>query len=77
MVALVLGVWSGSAVALSRLKEYKNRAVVLNSVYDAMKDNVRHNILDRRDVFVDPRNKRDAQQEVEYYDAMPSESVNE
>lgn len=75
---MMLGVSGGGVVAIHRLKDYRNKAVVLNSVYDAMKDNLRQsNSWERRDIFIDPRNKRDAQQETEYYDSVPSESVNE
>lgn len=61
-------------------KDYKNKAVVLTSVYDAMKSNLQQDIrnnLNRNDVLHDSRNKRNTNEKVEYYDVEPSESNNE
>lgn len=61
-------------------KDYTNNAVLLSSVYDAMKSNLQENIrnnLNRQDVLSDMRNKRNVNEKVEYYDALPSESLAE
>lgn len=62
--------------AVARLKDFKNKAVVLNSVYDVMKENLRQPREDvlYRDVAFDPRfQPNDFPQELEYYEAAPSE----
>lgn len=61
-------------------KDYTNNAVLLSSVYDAMKNNLQENIrnnLNRYDVLSDMRNKRNVNEKVEYYDALPSDSLAE
>lgn len=61
-------------------KDYTNNAVLLSSVYDAMKNNLQDDIrnnLNRDDVLSDMRNKRNVNEKVEYYDAMPSDSLAE
>lgn len=63
-------------------KDYKNKELVLTSVYDAMKNNLQHDIrnnLNRNDVLHDSRNKRNTNtnEKLEYYDNTPSDSNNE
>lgn len=63
-------------------KDYKNKELVLTSVYDAMKNNLQQDIrnnLNRNDVLHDSRNKRNTNtnEKLEYYDTQPSESNNE
>lgn len=61
-------------------KDYKNKALVLTSVYDAMKTNLQNDIrnnLNREEVLRDTRNKRNTNEKVEYYDNQPSESNSE
>lgn len=57
-------------------KDYTSNAVLLSSVYDAMKNNLQQNIrnnLNRDDVLRDYRNKRNINEKVEYYDTNPSD----
>lgn len=57
-------------------KDYTSNAVLLSSVYDAMKNNLQKNIrnnLNRDDVLRDYRNKRNINERVEYYDTHPSD----
>lgn len=63
-------------------KDYKNKELVLTSVYDAMKSNLQQDIrnnLNRNEVLHDSRNKRNTNtnEKLEYYDNQPSESNNE
>lgn len=64
-------------------KDYKNKELVLTSVYDAMKENLQQEIrqnLNRNDVLLDSRNKRNTNtnEKLEtYYDNQPSDSNNE
>lgn len=65
-------------------KDYKNKELVLTSVYDAMKNNVQsemQNDLNQDEILPDSRNKRNtntnANEKLEYYDQIPSESQNE
>lgn len=67
-------------------KDYKNKELVLTSVYDAMKNNVQQdmqNTLNKDEILHDSRNKRNtnintnANEKLEYYDQIPSESQNE
>lgn len=60
-------------------KDYKNKELVLTSVYDAMKSNLQQDIrnnLNRNDVLHDSRNKRNTNtnERYEYYDNQPSDS---
>lgn len=63
-------------------KDYKNKELVLTSVYDAMKSNLQHdmkNSLNQDEMLHDSRNKRNTitDDRVEYYDQIPAESQNE
>lgn len=63
-------------------KDYKNKELVLTSVYDAMKTNLQQDIrnnLNKNEVLHDARNKRNTvtNEKLEYYDNQPSESNNE
>lgn len=63
-------------------KDYKNKELVLTSVYDAMKSNLQHdlqNTLNKDEMLHDSRNKRNTNtnDKLEYYDQQPSESQNE
>lgn len=62
-------------------KDYKNKELVLTSVYDAMKSNVEdmQNTLNQDEILHDSRNKRNTNtnEKLEYYDQIPSESQNE
>lgn len=61
-------------------KDYTNNAVLLSSVYDAMKNNIQDNMrsnLNQYDMLSDTRNKRNVNEKVEYYDALPSEPLSE
>lgn len=63
-------------------KDYKNKELVLTSVYDAMKNNVQQdmqNTLNQDEILHDSRNKRNTNtnEKMEYYDQIPSESQNE
>lgn len=63
-------------------KDYKNKELVLTSVYDAMKSNLQQdlqNTLNQDEILHDSRNKRNTNtnEKMEYYDQTPSESANE
>lgn len=63
-------------------KDYKNKELVLTSVYDAMKSNLQHdlqNTLNKDEMLHDSRNKRNTNtnDKLEYYDQQPAESQNE
>lgn len=83
IVAILEASRAGGVVAVARVKDFRNKAVVLNSVYDVMKDNLRQpSVIERSDLTYDPRYKRNDQQQqqpqdIEYLDAIPSESGNE
>lgn len=77
---MLLSIFSSFIVCGHVYKDYTNNAVLLSSVYDAMKNNLQENIrnnLNRYDVLSDMRNKRNVNEKVEYYDALPSESLTE
>lgn len=77
---VLLTVLSSLIVCGHVYKDYTNNAVLLSSVYDAMKNNLQENIrnnLNQFDVLSDTRNKRNVNEKVEYYDALPSESLAE
>lgn len=62
------------------LKDYKNKQLVLTSVYDAIKDSVRQDMqktFNRNEINFDSRNKRNTADKPVYYDNQPSESHNE
>lgn len=58
---VLLSIFSSFIVCGHVYKDYTNNAVLLSSVYDAMKNNLQENIrnnLNRYDVLSDMRNKR-------------------
>lgn len=75
---VLLTVLSSLLVCGHVYKDYTNNAVLLSSVYDAMKNNLQENIrnnLNQYDMLSDTRNKRNVNEKVEYYDALPSETA--
>lgn len=70
----------GCANAANVLQDFKSNELTLNTVYGAMKENSQQpNSMERSDLYVDQRNKRNTinANEGEYYDTIPSESNNE
>lgn len=73
---------TGLFVGAHVFKDYKNKEIVLTSVYDSMKSNLQQdlqNTLNQDEILHDSRNKRNTNinENLEYYDQIPSESQNE
>lgn len=63
-------------------KDYKNKELVLTSVYDAMKSNLQQDLqttLNQDEILHDSRNKRNTNtnEKLDYYDQSSSDSQNE
>ena len=79
-IAIVLSVFATTFIVCGHVyKDYTNNAVLLSSVYDAMKSDLKEDVRDNLKKYdiTDPRNKRNVNEKVEYYDTNPSESMNE
>lgn len=66
-------------VAVHIFKDYKNKELVLTSVYDAIRNNVQQDMqkkFNRNEMGHDSRNKRNTipGEKAEYYDVQPTES---
>ncbi|XP_055325552.1 uncharacterized protein LOC129579469 [Sitodiplosis mosellana] len=84
ILKIVIAAFISSSIIVGAhvFKDYKNKELVLTSVYDAMKNNVQQdmqNKLNQDEVLSDSRNKRNTNtnEKLEYYDQIPSESQNE
>lgn len=80
LIAIITIVASNVIVGAHIFKDYKNKEVLLTSVYDSMKNNVQANSVPidllQDDLLPDSRNKRNTNinEKIGYYESQPGQA---